>query len=176
MHNVVVLSRWSLGTGALVAVVGFGLIGLVINLLKLDEHITFQNDTYIEECGACHVVYPPGLLPNVSWQKIMSDLSNHFEDNAELDQETALAISQYLAQHALRKGRPSTMSEMLRNIPDDPPIRITELPAFIAAHDDIAAEQQSDSSKGVYLSRCEACHADAETGQFDEDSLLTPSS
>ena len=30
--------------------------------------------TYIQECGACHTAYIPGLLPQRSWKKIMGDL------------------------------------------------------------------------------------------------------
>ena len=43
------------------------------------------NPVYKEECGSCHMAYPPGLLPARSWTKVMSGLDNHFGDNAELD-------------------------------------------------------------------------------------------
>ena len=32
---------------------------------------TVTNPVYVEECGSCHMAYPPGLLPALSWQKIM---------------------------------------------------------------------------------------------------------
>ena len=47
------------------------------------------NPAYEEECGSCHMAYPPGLLPGVSWQRLMAELDNHFGDNAEID---ALAL------------------------------------------------------------------------------------
>ncbi len=30
------------------------------------------NAAYSEECGACHMAYPPGLLPSRAWTAIMS--------------------------------------------------------------------------------------------------------
>ncbi len=35
--------------------------------------VTPVNDKlYLEECGACHFPYQPGLLPMRSWQKILN--------------------------------------------------------------------------------------------------------
>ena len=52
------------------------------------------NAKYKEECGSCHFAYQPGLLPARSWEKIMGNLENHFNENAELDQETQSRIKQ----------------------------------------------------------------------------------
>src|SRR5690606_37122372 len=46
-------------------------------------------NAYQEECGACHLPYPPGLLPAASWQRIMQDLAHHFGTDASLDAATA---------------------------------------------------------------------------------------
>jgi hypothetical protein len=32
---------------------------------------------YKQECAACHLAYPPGLLPARSWSRIMSGLDKH---------------------------------------------------------------------------------------------------
>ena len=40
--------------------------------------------TVAKECGACHMVFPPQLLPARSWQKLMADLSSHFGEDASL--------------------------------------------------------------------------------------------
>ena len=42
---------------------------------------------------------------------------------------------QYLEKYALGTGGPSTMSQMGRNLPDEPPLRVTEFPAFLDAHE-----------------------------------------
>ena len=44
---------------------------------------------YAQECGSCHMAYPPGLLPGRSWQRLMGNLADHFGDNAELPGEDA---------------------------------------------------------------------------------------
>ena len=40
---------------------------------------------------ACHVAYPPGLLPAASWQRLMANLPRHFGTDASLDAATAQA-------------------------------------------------------------------------------------
>ena len=41
-----------------------------------------ENPLYQEECGSCHMAYPPGLLPGRSWEKLMTGLADHFGENA----------------------------------------------------------------------------------------------
>jgi hypothetical protein len=60
---------------------------------------------YENECGSCHMAYPPPLLPAASWQLMMSSLGDHFGDNAELDTATAGQISGFLARNAAGDGR-----------------------------------------------------------------------
>ena len=65
------------------------------------------------------------------------------------------------------------MSQMLRNMPDDPPLRITEFPSFITAHDEIPKQLQVEKLAEGFLSPCEDCHREAASGIFDKD-LLHP--
>ncbi|MFA7501347.1 MAG: cytochrome C, partial [Sulfurimonas sp.] len=51
---------------------------------------------YVKECGACHFAYQPGLLPSNAWQKMMSNLENHFGSDASLAKEDFDSISKYL--------------------------------------------------------------------------------
>jgi hypothetical protein len=136
---------------------------------------TFKPDSlYNEECGACHLAYPPGLLPAESWEKLMSGLENHFDENAELDGESLAHIANYLEQHSLSRGQPSKMNKMLRNIPDIAPIRITELPYFIRKHDEIPESMAIKNPKVGSFSRCASCHKEAEKGVFNEDMVSIP--
>ncbi len=48
---------------------------------------------YKQECGSCHLAYPPGLLPASSWQRLMGDLPHHFGTDASLDAADACARS-----------------------------------------------------------------------------------
>jgi len=59
-----------------------------------------RDAAWAEECGACHVAYPPQLLPAASWTRIMDGLADHFGENAELPADTANRIRAYLVAHA----------------------------------------------------------------------------
>ena len=52
------------------------------------------------ECGACHMVYPAGLLPARSWDAITSDLSRHFGEDATLAPDVVAGIKAYLMTNA----------------------------------------------------------------------------
>ncbi len=53
-----------------------------------------------KECTSCHLMFPPEMLPARSWQKLMADLSNHFGEDASLDQATRDEIEKYLVSRA----------------------------------------------------------------------------
>ncbi|HIG41504.1 MAG: diacylglycerol kinase [bacterium] len=131
-----------------------------------------RDDSYITECGACHLAYPPMLLPTKSWTKLMSGIDQHFEENAELDAETSAYISRYLTQYSMDNTSDSGVNHWLVSIPPDPPIRITELPAFIDDHEN-AYKLLGDSANEVgFFSPCTDCHKEAVEGIFSEDRLF----
>ena len=149
----------------------FGVGGLVVHV-QAGEPIAYQKDnTYIEECGACHLDYVPGLLPPASWRKMMTGLEDHFGEDASLDEETADYIAAYLDREALRPGKPTVVSEMLRNLPADPPLRITELPAFLAAHEVVGEQLDMETFPDGFLSPCRDCHRQAHDGIFEKDQM-----
>ncbi|RLA18394.1 MAG: diacylglycerol kinase [Gammaproteobacteria bacterium] len=185
-------ARWILGTFLLSSVMAFGFFGIVTasgfssedsregneysGYQKIGSQITFKQDNlYNEECGACHLAYPPNLLPVQGWQNLMGGLEDHFGENAELDKETFAHISNYLEQNGLQRGKPSKMSKMLRNIPDVAPARITELPYFIRKHDEIPNRMVIRNPKVGSFSRCDSCHKGAAKGSFNEDMVSIPS-
>ncbi len=49
-----------------------------------------------KECGACHMAYGPINLLGESWTILMSDLANHFGEDASLDEQTRKHIEAYL--------------------------------------------------------------------------------
>ena len=148
----------------------FGVGGIVVYGLEADQ--AYQPDElYVEECGACHYAYPPGLLPAESWAGIMLGLEDHFEESAETDDETHAYVSQYLAENSLQAGQPSKWSMLLRNIPSEPPLRITALPGFIQAHEsELELLEGVDLGEG-FFSPCEDCHRQADQGLFDKELL-----
>lgn len=134
-----------------------------------------DNPLYKEECGSCHMAYPAGLLPAVSWEKIMAGLDNHFGDNAELDDETNRQLKSYLQENAsdrayYRRSRQFNDVDGLENAR----LRITESAYFRHEHDEIPARMVAENPQVNSFSHCNACHRQAEQGLFDEDDIRIP--
>lgn len=125
---------------------------------------------YVDECGDCHMAYPPQLLPAASWQQIMQGLDDHFGENAEVDATTRTALEDYL----VRTSRSGSYKKLFRNLGSRTPLRITELPYFIHEHDEIPSRYIRANDQVNSLSQCNACHQDAERGRFDEDDVIIP--
>ena len=73
-------------------------------LADSDESLrtTTTHPAYRNECGSCHVAFPPGLLPASSWRAVMGGLERHFGSDASLDAQTAADITRYLSTNAAR--------------------------------------------------------------------------
>lgn len=120
--------------------------------------------TYVQECAACHVAYPPGMLPASSWGRLMTGLDKHFGTNASLDEKDVRFISQWLMSNADQRSRASDP------VPQD---RITRTAWFERKHRHIEpATWRLPSVRSA--SNCVACHAGADRGQFNEHDLRMP--
>lgn len=98
--------RWITGTILLGSVLVFGMANIFAdnknNGYNNKNHkyvVVEQDQTYVKECGACHLAYPVGLLPTASWKIIMAGLDDHFGENAELDNETTAYLVNYLVSY-----------------------------------------------------------------------------
>lgn len=119
---------------------------------------------YQQECGSCHLAYPPGLLPADSWRRIMSGLDRHFGSDAALDTAMAQQIGAWLQAHAGTYKRVDTAPAQ---------DRITRSAWFERKHRRIApAVWQHTAVKSA--ANCAACHTGAAQGDFDEDRLRIP--
>lgn len=133
------------------------------------------SETYKSECSSCHMAYPPGLLPAGSWKKIMTGLESHFNDNAEVDNEDYKIIQDFLVANSAEKSNYRRSRKIMRTIgKDETPVRISELPYIKREHDEIPDKMIRYNKKVNSLSNCIACHAQAEKGLFDEDSVKIP--
>jgi len=162
-----------IGIVVFTAVMVFGIRGITTALYYevyavANEENSKINEIYVEECSACHLAYPPGLLPYDGWKKVMASLDDHFGDNAELDKETSDYIENYLHKFSLQKGKSSNLNRMLRNIPEQSPLRITKLPQFQVDHNEVFIKIRNISNEELTVSRCEDCHSEAEQGFFKE--------
>jgi len=134
-----------------------------------------KNQTYNDECGACHFPYQPGLLPARSWEKLMSNLDKHFGDNAELDAKVLKQLTQYAVMNSADHSKFKRSIKIMRSLgSNDTPLRITKVPYIINKHDELSANDITGNPKVKSLSNCQACHAKPETGSFDEDDVRIP--
>jgi hypothetical protein len=119
---------------------------------------------YRQECAACHVAYPPGMLPTASWRRLMNDLPHHFGSDASLDPATVKELSIWLTANA------GTYKRVNAEPPQD---RITRSEWFIRKHDEVpAAAWKLPAVKSP--SNCAACHAQADQGDFNERRVRIP--
>lgn len=135
-----------------------------------------DNPLYAAECGSCHFAYQPGLLPEASWRKLMSNLSDHFGENAELTPEIQTLLTEYLIQNAAERDGGAVARKMLRTAAgqDEPVQRITETAYFIRQHDELPARVWRDNPKVGSMSNCSACHTKADNASFDEHQVNIP--
>jgi hypothetical protein len=119
---------------------------------------------YAQECGACHLAFPAGMLPASSWQRLMSNLPRHFGVDASLEADTQAKLVGWLTTNA------GTMRRIAENPPED---RISRSPWFVRQHREVSADTWKRASIRS-ASNCVACHRGAERGDFDEDAVRIP--
>lgn len=119
---------------------------------------------YQQECSACHIAYPAGMLPAASWQRVMGGLQKHYGTDASLEPAALTQISQWLAANAGTYKR-------VREEPRDN--RITQSAWFVRKHHEV---RDSDWTlpKVKSAANCAACHTNAEKGDFNEHDVRIP--
>jgi hypothetical protein len=134
-----------------------------------------ENTLYEQECSSCHFAYPAGLLPEQSWRKIMSNLDDHFGENAELVEADRKAIEDYLVNNSAGHSDFRRSKKIMRSLSSSAvPLRITELPYFKHEHDEIPSRLVKDNPKVGSFSQCDSCHRDAKSGYFSENKISIP--
>lgn len=119
---------------------------------------------YQQECAACHLAYPPALLPRQSWIRMMNNLEHHFGSDASIDIEAVKEVSVWLNDNA------GTYKRVRAQPKDD---RITESDWFVRKHRKIEeAVWLRDAIKS--RANCAACHTQAERGNYDDDHVVIP--
>lgn len=121
-----------------------------------------------DECGGCHVPFPPRLLPAASWQKIMANPADHYGTDATID-DAALSekLTKFLMANA---GDPVRLKDVKGTAV---PLRVTQTRWFLREHDEIRADVWKRASiKGA--ANCGACHQGAADGNFSERQIRIP--
>ena len=134
-----------------------------------------DNQLYIKECGSCHFAYQPGLLPSSSWNKIMSNLGNHYNNDASISATNLQILTKYLNDNSSEKNMQYKRSNRIVSslasgqIPDS----ISTTPYIIKKHSEIRKNLITQPEvKGLF--NCIACHKTADKGNYGERDINIP--
>ena len=157
-------------------------LALIINSLLASDNFNTKTDVapvnnqlYIKECGSCHFPYQPGLLPSNAWNKMMTNLENHFNSDASLNEANLQTLTKYLNDNSAEKNMQykrsnRIVSSLAKNqIPDS----ISTTPYMIKKHEDIRKNLITQNEvKGLF--NCMACHKTADKGIYGERDINIP--
>ena len=129
-----------------------------------DRRMVLQLPKYQQECAACHLAYPPGMLPAASWNRVMAGLPRHYGTDASLDPATLKELSTWLGANA---------GTFRRDSEEPPQDRITTSSWFERKHREIAPPVWKRVAIGS-RANCAACHIGAARGDFGDDNIRIP--
>jgi Dihaem cytochrome c len=130
------------------------------------EHVyRVDHPAYRQECGSCHVAYPPALLAAPSWRAVMGSLDKHFGTDASLEPAARADILAFLEKNA---GRRDTSAG------GKPLLRISETGWFAKEHRKEIAAGTPKRADVKTIANCGACHKGAESGDYGKAGLQVP--
>ena len=132
-----------------------------------------SNPVYKAQCGSCHLAYPPELLPESSWLKLLEGIDDHFEESVELDADSQNTIKSHLISNSADHSSTKQAAKIMNCLNNSTPLRITEIPYIIKEHHKINPETFTRKAIGSF-SNCAACHTGAEEGNYDDDNVKIP--
>ncbi len=144
-----------------------------IGVSSSDDGLTPPKDMpsfYRDECGSCHVPYPPNLLTaggffsGQGWRTVMNDLGTHYGEDSTLEEPVRRKIEQYLVDHAGKSDRRFGSRS-------DPP-RLTSTLWFHRNH----GEMKPYYGNGPVGSaaNCQACHPRAAEWRYAKEEVVLP--
>ena len=122
---------------------------------------------YATECGSCHVAFPARLLGSAQWSQVMGALDRHYGVDASLDAAALATISGYLGVSP-KSAAPGTAASVVTTLP-----RITTSAWFRKEHGEVSSRMWALPAVKT-AANCSACHAGADRGDFEEDSVRLP--
>jgi cytochrome b len=131
---------------------------------------TAQNELFVNECGACHTLYPPHTLPKHSWQIIMDNLDEHFGDDASLLENERKAILSFLIQHNADTSTQEMSYKISKSIGSEGIIAMTQTNFWKNQHQAIP-KAVFEHSEVKSKANCKACHNDIEKGLIEDDKI-----
>ena len=133
-----------------------------------------EHPLFVEECASCHTLYPPFLLPQKSWERMMETLADHFGDDASLDEVSRRAIERYLTENSAEHSTKEVAVYILQSIDEKKDIiAITQTPYWKERHS--ALDDALFKSKNVRTkANCKACHRGFEQGWIEDSAIAVP--
>ena len=122
---------------------------------------------YNDLCGSCHFPYQPGLLPGVSWEKIMNNLDSHFGQLVKMTDVKKRTMRRYLLDNSAGHVNDEISVQILQTLKYNPiPVRITQTPFIIDKHN-----QLENKIKPQSIGQCNRCHQDAQQGLYEKQNI-----
>jgi Dihaem cytochrome c len=123
---------------------------------------TVKFQQYNEICGSCHFPYQPGLLPAVSWEKIIADADNHHGEKLKLSPVELNTMRRYLLDNSAGRVNDEISNNILRTLKYEPVVtRITKTPYIVKMH-----SQLDNEDKMKNFGQCDSCHQGATQGKY----------
>lgn len=129
-----------------------------------------KNELFVSECGSCHTLYPPSLLPKHSWKIVMNDLENHFGDDASLQQDENISILSFLLQNSAETSSMEASWKILDSIKNKDIIAISKTNFWKNRHEEIP-KMVFDHKNVRSKANCKACHSDIEKGLIEDENI-----
>jgi len=156
----------------------FFIVSSNYNFLTLQKYTNIDYEemhpVFYNECGDCHKVYPPYMLPKRSWEKIMLGLENHrgekiTDENITKSQQAS--ILEFLTQNAAETSKREAAVKMMHSLGERRPKAITKTPYWRETHKNIPKSVYKQK-KIKDKSNCIACHKDFEHGNLDDMNII----
>ena len=169
----------------LLAAVGIGgsllaliyILGVRDNAVTAPHHVAVdyqkEHPLFVNECASCHILYPPSLLPEHAWSSMMATLEDHFGDDASLEPADAQRILDYLTANAAEHSTAEASVKLLKSLPNQDIIAITQTPFWKRTHRAIEA-RVFESEPVKSRANCKACHGDVERGLLEDTAIKMP--
>ena len=130
-----------------------------------------ESDIFVEECASCHILYPPHLLPQKAWNKMMDNLEEHFGDDASVDDSSNKIIRKYLLNNSSETSNKQASVYIMKEYMNE--IAISDTSYWKDIHKNIN-KKIFQSKKIRTKSNCKACHTNFENGLIENEDINIP--
>jgi cytochrome b len=149
------------------------------------EQIDYKDEAFVyySECGACHGLYPPFMLPSSSWSRIQDGLSNHFGEEISptmkkgenrISVNDQKVIFNYLNEHSADTSTREISVKVIDSLDGARGRKsFTKMKYWKDVHKDIPYEVFK-SSKVKRKANCFACHKNFEKGMVQDIDIHIP--